>query len=312
VLASVAGLIIAGHLMGPAERVTTSSSAPAQKFDAATVPLVHDYVRIQLATYQREPHAKAIALSREGWGFSSGAADEATAKEEALERCRERDRGGFCRIYALGDNVVWPINSLPLPLAADIRADRPAAPAATLESFNKAWRRVWHIAPPPFVTEYVRAKDHRAFAISLTSSYRVQNRPSREEAIRIAIERCSDLARTPCLLISVDGMWTVQIPQSYPIAAPFTLAGESEMSDAERQRVAQVYAGKDWRALARGRSGRWYAVEGRDSEAAAVGEALQACRSAEADCVLHAIGNWRVGDKPDGGGDGAPEPVSGR
>jgi hypothetical protein len=181
-------------------------------------------------------------------------------------------------------------------------------PAVTPESLNRAWQTIWHVAPPSFVTEYLRGRDHRALAVALTSTYREQNRPSRDEAIRVAIERCSDLARTPCLLMSVNGVWTVEIPQSYAIAAPFTLAGESQMSEPERQRVAQVYGGRDWRALARGRSGRWYAVEGRPTEAAAVDEALQACRAAEAECVLHAIGNWRVGDKLKSRGDQARDP----
>lgn len=309
VLGSIAGLIIAFRSMGPAVGDKTTRAAPAQKFDAAVVPLVHDFVRVQLSNYEREPYAKAIALSREGWGISSGAADEAAARNEALERCRERDKGGFCRIYAVGDNVVWPSSSLRLPLAADIRADRPAVSAVTAETLAKAWQTIWHNAPPSFVTEYLRGRDHRALAVALTSSYREQNRPRRDEAIRIAIERCSDLARTPCLLISVDGLWTVEIPQSYAITGPFTLAGEPQMSEAERQRVAQVYAGRDWRALARGRSGRWYAVDGRASEAAAVEGALQACRAAEAECVLHAIGNWRVGDKLEGRGDRAQDPA---
>ena len=89
------------------------------------------------------------------------------------------------------------------------------------------------------------------------------------------------------------------MPRSYAITAPFTLAGESQMSDADRQRVATIYAGRDWPALARGSSGRWYGVEGRESEAAAVGAALQMCGAAESECTLHAIGNWRVGDKVD-------------
>jgi two-component system OmpR family response regulator len=297
-LASIAALIIAYRSTTPAIRGTTLSAAPAQKFDAATIPLVYDSVRTRLSDYAREPDTKAIAISREGWGLSSGAADEAAARNEALERCRERDNAGFCRIYALGDNVAWRSASLPLPLPADIRADRPAKPAMTVEALNKAWQTMWQTAPPPRVTGYTRDRDHRALAVASTRTFYVSaNRPNRDEAIRLAVERCSDFARTPCLLISVDGVWTVEIPRSYAIAAPFTLAGESQMSEPDRQRIAPVYAGPDWRALARGRSGRWYAVDGHATEAAAADAALQACRTAEAGCVVHAIGNWRVGDK---------------
>jgi hypothetical protein len=69
------------------------------------------------------------------------------------------------------------------------------------------------------------------------------------------------------------------------------------MSEAERRRVAEIYAGKDWRALAKGGSGHWYAVSGVANETAAADAALKACRDAEADCTLHAIGNFRVGEK---------------
>jgi DNA-binding winged helix-turn-helix (wHTH) protein len=297
-LAGTAGLIIPFRPMGPATSYEIASGPPARTFAAAAVPLVDDSVRARFSDYVREPDAKAIAISREGWGLSSGAVDEAAARNEALERCRERDKGGFCRIYAVGASVVWPSSSLPLPLAADIRDDRLTQPTMTPETLDKAWRTIWQNEPPSSLTDYARGGEQKALAIGATRTfYRTANRASRDDAIRVAIERCSDFARTPCLLISVNGKWTVEIPRSYAIAAPFTLAGESQMSEAERQDVARVYAGRDWRALARGRSGRWYAVEGRETEAAAVDEALKACRSAEAECVLHAIGNWRVGDK---------------
>ncbi len=302
VLAGIAGLVVAFRSTGSTSRGPTSSAVPAQKFDAAAIPLVLDLVRAQLAGYEREPPAKAIAISREGWGLSAGAADEAAARNEAIARCRERDKVGFCRLYAVGDKVVWSSASLPLPLPADIRDDRPASPSVTPESLANLWQTVWHVAPPPVFAQYPRGKDHRALAVALTSSYRTQNRPSRDEAMRIAIERCSDYGRTACLLISVDGLWTVRMPRSYAIAAPFTLAGELQMSDAERQEVARVYAGKDWRALVRGQSGAWYPVAARPSEAAAVDDALKACHAAETGCTVHAIGNWRVGGKLEGGG----------
>lgn len=139
-----------------------------------------------------------------------------------------------------------------------------------------------------------RGQSHRALALALTSGYRAQRRGSRDEAALIAIERCSDMARSPCLLVSVDGMWIVALPQSARIAGPFTLAGEPDMSDAERRRIAEVYAAKDWRALAKGGPARWYAAAGRQTEAAAVEDVLKACRAGGPECRLHAIGNWRV------------------
>ena len=276
------------------------TAASIRAFDAKAVPLVADLVREQLAGYPRAPGAKAIAISREGWGLSTGTANEEAAGKEALDRCRERDKRGFCRLYAVGDRVVWDSATLPVPLPADIRLDDMSSmPMVTPEEMSRTWQAIWQRSPPPFVSEYLRGEPHRALAVSLTSRYREVRRKSREEAIRLAIERCSDLARSPCLLLSVDGVWTVQVPRSYRVLGPFTLAGEADMSTAERTRMATIYAGKDWRALAKDRSGRWYAVAGRPTEAAAIEDVLKACGAQETPCSLHAIGNWRVGEKLD-------------
>jgi hypothetical protein len=287
-LACVAGLLVA---------LLKQPAASPKAFQATTIPLVDDAARVQLAGYPREPGAKAIAISRQGWGLSSGAATDEVAKAEALARCQERNTRSFCRLYAVGDTVVWDAAALTLPLAADVRADALPMPAITTESLAKAWQAIWHVAPPPSTATYLRGANHRALAVTLATYYREINRASRAEAIRLAVERCSELARSPCLLVSVDGAWTVALPQSHRILAPFTLAGEADMSEAERQRIARIYADKDWRALAKGRSTRWYAVAGRETEAIAVDDVLRACRAEEPECRVHAIGNWRVGDR---------------
>ena len=207
-------------------------------------------------------------------------------------------RAASAEVYAVGNNVVWPSTMLMLPLPVDIREDGAGMPAMTSDGLDEVWQTIWHMPPPQFVTRYVPERDHKALAVAPTNAYWTGARGSRAEAARVAIERCSDWARAPCLLLSVDGMLTVAVPRSHRITGPFTLAGEREMSEADRQRIAQIYGGKDWRALAKGQSGRWYAVDGRETEAASVDQVLKACREAEPECVLHAIGNWRVDEKP--------------
>jgi DNA-binding response OmpR family regulator len=292
-LAGVAGLLIAFWHPGYATR---TGSQPAQKFDANAVPLVLDEVRALLSTYEYEREAKAIAISREGWGFSFGAADDESAKNEALQRCRDRNRPGVCRLYAVGNNVVWQKSTLPLPLPADVRADT-SGMALTSDDLVKIWQMIWHVPPQKIVADYLKAENHRALAIGLNSAFQYEGRATPAEAVRLAIERCSDFAQSPCLVLSVDGLLTFPLPQSHRIAAPFTLAGEPEMTEADRERIGQIYGGTDWRALAKGQSGRWYAVGGQASESAAVEAALKTCRAAESDCELYAIGNFRVGEK---------------
>jgi hypothetical protein len=89
-------------------------------------------------------------------------------------------------------------------------------------------------------------------------------------------------------------MLTVQMPRSYGVVRPYTLAGETEMGEADKERIGRIYAGKDWRALAKGQSGHWYAINAADSEIVAADRVLQDCRRAETQCQLRAIGNFRI------------------
>jgi class 3 adenylate cyclase len=259
-----------------------------RRFDAAAVPLVLDRVRISLADYTRQPDFKAVAISRIGWGVSSGLADAAAAERDALDRCRKRDPNGDCRIYAAGDKVVWPLlpvlrradfhpEPLDIPLqAADVAIVRGMPTAAGLDAFLKLG-------------------NHKALAVSGETGFStIGDRADQAEAIRLPLERCSDFAKSLCLLMSVDGMLTVRIPRSYGTVRPYTLAGDAEMGESDRARIAEIYGGKDWRALAKGGSGRWYAVNGAETDAAAGDRAMQACHQAETQCQLRAVGNFRV------------------
>jgi len=258
-------------------------------FDAATVPLVTDRVRSALADFAREPSFKAIAISRIGWGVASGARDTVSAEREALDRCRKRDQKGDCRIYALGNRVVWPPLRLPLP--ADLHAESLNAPLVPSEL-----AAIKGMPNAAGLQAYLAEGNHKALAISDSGFSSMKDRETQAEAIRLAVERCSDFARAPCLLVSVDGFLSVRVPAGHGAVRPFTLAGESEMSEADKQRIGRIYGGKDWRALARGASTRWYAVNEMASESAAVDGVLKACHAAEQDCKLWAIGNFRVAE----------------
>jgi len=264
-----------------------SGASAARPFDANLVPLVTDRVRAAMADFDRQPDFKAIAISHSGWGVASGAADAVSAEREAIDRCKKRDQKGDCRIYAVGGKVVWP--PLPLPSGADLRVE----PLDT--ALNPADAAGIRGMPSAAGLEaFLNERDHKALAISEAGFSSIANRADRAEAVRLAVERCSDFSRAACLLVSVDGFLTVQIPRAYRAVRPYTLAGEKEMSDADRSAIEPIYAGRDWRALVRGGAGHWYAVGDRRSETAAAEDALRACRAAERDCSLRAVGNFRV------------------
>jgi adenylate cyclase len=265
----------------------TVPASPDRAFDAGSVPLVTDRVRSSLSNYVQEPDFKAVAISRIGWGVASGAADLDSAKREALDRCKKRDPKGDCRVYAAGSEVVW--RRTPLPGPADLHVAPLELPLVPAELAG-----IPGVRSVSAFEAYLNEKNHKAIAISETGFSTMGDRPSQAEAIRLAVERCSDFSQAPCLLLSVDGFLTVRIPRAYRAARPYTVAGDPEMSEADRQRIGQIYAGKDWRALAKGGAGHWYAVTDADSEAAAADRVLEDCRKVDRECSLRAVGNFRV------------------
>jgi class 3 adenylate cyclase len=282
--------IAVGYLRFFPNAVGSNPAEATRLFDPASVPLVSDRVRGNFANFNQLPDFKAIAISYIGWGIASGAVDVASAEREAIDRCKQRDQRGDCRIYARGSQVVLP--QLPLPLAADLHVvplDIPLAPADV--------SGIKGMPTPAGLDAFIKAKDHKALAVSGVGFSSQMDRPELAEAIRLSVERCSDYSHAACLLVSVDGFLTVRIPQSHRAVRPYTLASDPDMSETDKQRIGAIYAGKDWRALVRGGSKRWYAVGEAESEASAVDRALKTCRAAESECALHAVGNFRVDDK---------------
>jgi DNA-binding response OmpR family regulator len=292
VLASIAGLLLVFWHPPAATNGTEVGSAPLPKFDASLVPLVSDAVRRDLASYAARPDFKSLAISpadsNSGWGVAFGALDAESAKKEALERCSLRSKTAICRTYAIGMGVVWSPTSLPLPLPADLHAEPLTVPVSVedIPAMNDALRR-------QIGEQYLSLPNPKALAIR-RQGFRWNGGATRAEAIRLTLERCGDILQVPCLLLSVDGLLTIQIPKSHVIEDIFMVATEPGMSAQDRDRVAQVYQGKEWRALARGKAG-WYPVAELPSEASASEAALAECNNRDSDCRLYAIGNFRVG-----------------
>jgi adenylate cyclase len=284
-LAVTAAFLLVGH---PRQWITGTPVISVRQFDAAVIPLVTDGVRRELADYPKRPDAKALAISADSFFVSDKATDHESAKREALEGCRLRSRQTICRLYAAGMDVVWSNEWVPLPSPNDVRAEPmdipPLAPGAVILGYS-------------IPAGYPTGPDHRAIAITKAGGHwLVLQRSSRIEAARQALERCGYANERPCMLLSVDGFLTVQIPKSRPIVSIFMPTTDADLPEEARRRVAQVYQGQEWRALARGKSGSWHAVAGAASEVAAVEAALKSCAAEDRDCQVHAIGNFRVED----------------
>jgi two-component system, OmpR family, response regulator len=292
-LAGIGAVLIALWLSGLGQR---GHSPPVlAKFDASAVPLVTDLARSELEAYPSQPNFKAVAISAVGYGVAVGARDAPSAEAQALERCKALSRL-YCRLYAIGTDVVWSVKSLPLPLPFDVH-DEPLK-----ETFDPAILPLNAPGLMEGLKNYVKSENHRALAFAgitqgIGRFYFFFGAASRLTAARLVVERCVDISQLPCLLASVDGFWTIQVPKSRRIMGLFMLTNEAAMSDEDKQRTGRIYQQRDWRAIARGRAGGWYPVAGAPSETVAVEQALEACARHDSECHIYAISNFRVVDK---------------
>jgi DNA-binding winged helix-turn-helix (wHTH) protein len=286
-LVAVAAVLTYQH-WGAANPPTAPPSG--QRFDAASVPLIDEEMRRSLASYPNRPDAKAIAITGMGMGVADGQPDAEAARQDALRRCNARTNRQ-CRLYAVGMDVVWSKDAIPMPAPEDLRFEPLDAPLVTDEIPLVSRDRQDAIA-----RTHMKAANHRALAVTKGVAWTQAARETRAEASRLALELCAEFAQRPCVLLSVDGMLTIRIPKSRPILRIFLPSVEAEMPVDDRQRIGRVYQGPEWRALAKG-NGSWHAVAAAPSEAAAIDTALNSCSQTDSDCRLYAIGNFRVAER---------------
>jgi DNA-binding winged helix-turn-helix (wHTH) protein len=262
-----------------------------KKFDAATVPLVDDDTRRVLTSYASRPDHKALAIGSRGqFHVADRAQNTEKAQEAALQGCFEKLKQP-CRIYAVGANAVWSDHAMPLPSPRDIRMESLGLPLdpETVPLLSAAARRT--------VADRSQTKGvSRALALA-SGRYYGQHSSTKQEAGRIALERCSFMFGRPCLILAVDGFLTIQIPKTRRVTRIFLPSTDPEIADSDRERIASIYQGREWRALARGEAGIWHAIAGAPSEEAAIEAVLKGCAQADSGCRLHAIGNFGVADE---------------
>ncbi len=159
------------------------------------------------------------------------------------------------------------------------------------------------------VRDFIASPDHKVFAMAGKRTYRVADRPSRAEAVRMALEGCTEFYHAPCLIVSVDGFLTTQLPKTREIADIFLPSIDAEIPQKDRARIVDIYLQNEWRALVRGKNA-WHPVAGAVSESEAIAAAQRSCEQTDVECRLHAIGNFRVSDsnsKPTAQPKGPPE-----
>jgi DNA-binding winged helix-turn-helix (wHTH) protein len=256
-------------------------------FDASFVPLVEDETRKSLASYPDRPDYKALAITGGANGVAEGQPNAEAAKEDALRRCNARSKRQ-CRLYAVGMEVVWSKQAMPMPAPDDFRFEPLETPLVPDEipTLNRDRRET-------IASAYMKGRNHKALALTTGAHWGVDTKGTRAEAARLATERCAEFYSRPCLLLSIDGLLTMRIPKSRHVIRIFLPSVEAEIPAHHRERVGRIYQGPEWRALAKGKNG-WHAIAAAPSEAAAIETALKSCSQADAECRLYAIGNFRV------------------
>jgi hypothetical protein len=190
-------------------------------------------------------------------------------------------------------------------VSADIRREQLDSPFSSVQDLRFISQRI----RTKMTEAYPTQSEHQAFALKGDEGlvYWTTANKTPAEAARVTVERCSEFYQSPCLLIAVDNSMTVRIPKLHNPVGLFMLSTDRQVFGADKQRIAEVYEQKDWRALVRGRSGKWFPVANAPSEAAAVEAALKSCRESEQDCAVYAIGNFRVlGEQPPPASAGQP------
>jgi hypothetical protein len=250
--------------------------------------MVSDEVRRVLASYPSLPDAKALAISPDRYGIGEAAPDAERARQDAMRRCGASARF-TCQIYAIGTEVVWSRDAMPMAAARDVRLE--PSPLILnpddVPTLRSEARRM-------IADMYVPGASHKALALTSGAMWFVRGTGTRAEATRLALERCAVQYQRACLLLAVDNFLTIRIPKSRKIVRTFLPSTAEELSASDRERIGRIYQGAEWRAVARGLKGSWHAVANAPSEAAAIQAALASCGKADEQCQLHAIGNFQV------------------
>jgi hypothetical protein len=127
--------------------------------------------------YSNRADFKALANATDGLGIADGEVDEDTPSGKRCGFAGRRQKP--CRIYAVGNNVVWPDDVMPMPAAGDLRVepDIPlTADALTFATPEEVRSLAGKVLP---------AANHKALAtIGGGAAWHVFRQRSRAEAVR--------------------------------------------------------------------------------------------------------------------------------
>ena len=286
-----------GSGAGPPRVPSRPPPKPDEALVAEQVPFISDRDRVDVgALYMPAPDHKALVISHSRIGMITGQADIETAKNGALNNCREALEAARinnkCELYAVGNTVVYQGGHPPMPLPPWFRSDR-----SIEQPFNSK--------DVPLVSEgtrswieksYAGAGKSKALALSPRGhAFRFVSE-SQGQSARRALEACGETAGIPCMIIAIDDVFVVPIPTMMKTVGFFQSAGNALIAPGSRDDVAHRLATgtSGWSAVATGANGLVAVVPEAAGEHNAIEGALAACSRHDRGCQVIAIGPFSV------------------
>ena len=295
---------VAAPPVAPSVPAAAPPAAAPRPYIASEVPFVPQWRERRLEDYAQAEDDKAMAINVRGWfAIAARMLDDTAARRRALEECnalverevpiiREFDR---CVIYAVGNKVVWPFRAPPMPPAPYLPTAKLSPPvlfdAATVPLITERGRQ-------NLTEHYMRTTRHRALVLGHGPLEWWSPSESDADAIRRNLQTCGQISGRPCVVYSVDEQVVVRVPQLHRVTGIFTPEHAPSADAGRRAAIERYLIDNDWRALALADNGPVGLVFGRQSEEAAVADALAECaKTGGVECKLVAIGPFLVAPK---------------
>src|SRR5580704_7624319 len=272
-------------------------SRQAEALVPETVPFIAERSRATIRNeYLPAADHKALAISSGPIGFTSGQADDETAKTVALDICQKRADAlplqRKCEIYALGNSIVYAGGRPPMPPTPWVRHD----PATTRPLVANDIPLLRPAGKAAVEKTYLPGRAPKALALGPVGGFHfVSNQDSADEAVRRVLELCGNNAGVPCLVLAVNDDFVVPIPLTMKVVGFFQPASAAAIAPELRDDVTRRLAnGSGWTAVATGAAGRVGAMVGAASEQDAIAGAMADCAKHDSACRVIGIGPFAV------------------
>jgi adenylate cyclase len=277
----------------PAQQVSRQAEALLPEL----IPFVTDRQRNTIRNeYMPAADHKALAISTGPIGFTTGQADDETAKTVALDICQKRadalPQQRKCELYALGNTVVYGGGRPPMPPTPWVRHD----PATTRPLIANDIPLLKPAGKAAVEKAYQPGRTPKALVIGPAGGfYFVMNQDSADDAVRRMLELCGNNAGVPCLAVAVNDDFVVPIPMTMKVVGFFQPASAAAIAPELRDDVARRLGnGSGWTAVATGAGGHAGVMLGAANEQDAINGAIADCAKHDSACRVIGIGPFAV------------------